>query len=335
MGTMTPGIIGYTLAAAAVCRAAQHCGLLSALETAPGGPAIPEVPGVDDQLIVTLFETLDAMGVVGRDGKGIWRADPAAGRAIERAGRLGDALESALSSGRSASRSDETASTAAGHLCLVADLEASWGDAPELLASRLSGVGRRILDLGAGTAAWSRALLAADPLRRAVAVDLQPVLAVTAGAVAEAGVADRVERVAFGRRTGLLPSGCDLVVVANVCHLFRPDVLGELFVRIEKAAAPGATLVVVDVLGDDPPRPEVALYALGLALCTQAGKLHAFATYARLLHLAGFGRIERADLDGPLSAVIARKPSAEGVVVGAGQAGGDEDVRRTPAEVRR
>jgi SAM-dependent methyltransferase len=310
MGGMGPETISDWLAAAAACRAAERSGLLAALTGAPGSPE-PGGLGLDPRLTAALLEALGAVRVLERDPRGSWRVDPATVRSVARAGRLWDELEPALRSGRAAIRSDAADAAAAGAAGLVTDLEAMWGAAPVLLADRLTGRGRSVLDLGAGTAVWSRALLDADPARRGVAVDLAPVLEVTARVVAGAGLAERMQLVAADVLADPLPDGCDLVVLANVCHLFGTDVLAALFAKVEAAVAPGGTVVVVDLLGDARSRePSIALYALGLALRTEAGRLHGFATYARLLHQAGLEGIARLELDHRLSAVVAQNGSA-------------------------
>jgi hypothetical protein len=334
---MSPGTITDTLAAAAACRAAERCGLLAALADAPGRPVEPDRLGLDPRLTSALLEALGALGVLDRHGPGAWQIDPATVQAIERAGLLWDVLEPALRCGRAAIRSAEAGSAAAGYPDVAGDLQAMWNTARELSAGQLTAIGRRVLGVDAGTAAWSRALLVADPSGRPAAAGLAPVLAIAAGALSEAGLAARVDLVAVDLTSGPLPPGCDLILLAGVCHLLGPDALAELFGRIEEVAAPRATLVVVDLLGDEsPPGPTTAaLYALGLALRSQAGGLPSFATCARLMHRAGFGSIERVDLDGRLSAVRARKLNGDGPPVEHDVAGESQDAVLSRGETRR
>src|SRR3984893_14298640 len=325
---MSPGTITDTLAAAAACRAAERCGLLAALADAPGRPVDPDRLGLDPRLTSALLEALGALGVLDRHGPGAWQIDPAAVQAIERAGLLWDVLEPALRCGRAAIRSADAGSATAGYPDVARDLQAIWNTARELSAGQLTAIGRRVLGVDAGTAAWSRALLVADPSGRPAVAGLAPVLAIAAGALSEAGLAARVDLVAVDLTSGPLPPGCDLILLAGVCDRFG---------RIKECAAPQATLVVIDLLGDEfPPGPTMAaLYALGLALRSQAGGLRSFATCARLMHRAGFGSIERVALDGRLLAVRARKLTGDGPPVEHDVAGRSQDAVLSRGEARR
>jgi SAM-dependent methyltransferase len=104
----------------------------------------------------------------------------------------------------------------------------------------------------------------------------------------------------------------DLVIAANLCHLFDEATNSRLLARLLGALRPGGTLAVVDALPNEPldgPRP-VVLYALGLLLRTQRGGVYPFTTYVSWLRGAGYNAVQRVDLSGgaPLSLITARRP---------------------------
>ena len=63
--------------------------------------------------------------------------------------------------------------------------------------------------------------------------------------------------------------------------------------------APGGTLALIDLLPDGPQvdNRALALYEVGLIRRRPAGQIHPFSSYADWLQAAGFGRVERIDLD--------------------------------------
>ncbi len=173
--------------------------------------------------------------------------------------------------------------------------------------------GMRVLDVGAGAAPWSLALAARDPACRGCALDLPAVLPETRRAVMEAGCEsqyDYLEGDLFS--VALEHNACDLAIAGNICHLFDEAANLRLLGRLFEALRPGGKLVIVDALpGDhmDGPRT-VALYALGLMLRTQTGRIYPFSTYTRWLEATGYEATGRIDLSAAplLSLITARRP---------------------------
>ena len=180
-------------------------------------------------------------------------------------------------------------------------------------AEHLSSPGLRVLDVGAGAAPWSLALAAHDPSCHVTAVDLPAVLQVTRQAVAAAGCAAQfaymsgdVFAVDWGR------AAYDLAIVGNLCHLFDADANRRLLGRLFDALRPGGRLAIIDALPNDQldgPR-SVALYALGLLLRTQHGRVYPYFTYVGWLHEAGYDAVQRIALGEapPLNLIMARRP---------------------------
>ena len=169
-----------------------------------------------------------------------------------------------------------------------------------------------ILDVGAGSAVWSLALLERHPGARLTALDLPSVVPSVRARAERLGLAERVEilegdfhRVDVPRRR------FDRVVLANVLHLEPANAARALLARWAGALRPGGRLVIVDQMADDTPEHDRAraAYALYLALRVTGGRPHAEAVLRRWLADAGMRPERRVDLASPpsgLSALVAR-----------------------------
>ena len=97
----------------------------------------------------------------------------------------------------------------------------------------------RILDLGAGGAPWSIAMLEACPAGRATVNDLDGVIGVARRKAAEHGVADRCEFRPGDFHTVELEDSCyDIVVLGHVCRTEGPDGARRLVERAYAALRP-------------------------------------------------------------------------------------------------
>jgi SAM-dependent methyltransferase len=199
---------------------------------------------------------------------------------------------------------------------VVAHLGAWFTPAAERAADYLISRGQCLLDLGAGAAPWSLALLARNPDVRVTAVDVPGVLAVTRQVVATSGYADRFDYLSGDLFTiDLGRSAYDLAIAGGLCHLFDEATNRRLLRRLFDALRPGGTLAILDALPNeqfDGPRP-VVLYALGLLLRTSNGQVYPFSTYVGWLREIGYEAVERIDLSPtpPISLITARRPGME------------------------
>jgi SAM-dependent methyltransferase len=196
----------------------------------------------------------------------------------------------------------------------LAALRASRDDAPRRAAELLSagGVPRRVLDVGAGRAPWSLALAALSGDVEVVALDLPARRSEVADAVDRAGLTSQFQLVDHDMLAGpvdALPP-FDVVVVANVCHLFPAPRTQLLLSRAAAALRPGGTLAVIDQLLDDAPdwRRWAALYAVGAPHWGPGGHLFTPGEYAAWLRGAGLTEVRVDDLclPPPISLVTAR-----------------------------
>lgn len=301
-------------AAAAAVAAAGRLGILDRLDSGPvDAPALARDCGVSERGAELLLPALAGVGLVEREADGSYH--PAA------AGLAGlwplfdhwELLPAAIREGRPATAGDTPAGAESLYPDLVELLGELFAPAAKRAADLLASAGPRILDVGAGAAPWSLALAACDPVRHVTAVDLPDVIAATRRAVRAAGLEAQFEflgaDIFAADWSGL---GYDLVVAANVCHLFDEETNLHLLDRLFDAVRPGGTLAIVEIVPNeqlDGPRPAV-LYALGLLLRTGSGRAYPFSAYARWLERTGLEELARHELGGtpPFTLIPARRP---------------------------
>ncbi len=178
----------------------------------------------------------------------------------------------------------------------VADtLDALHAEAAAELAGRLRAhglvpPGAALLDLGAGSAVWSRAVAVSDPRATVTAVDRAPVLAVARAYAEAVGLDTRFTAIAGDWRDAPIPNGAyDLAILANICHLEDEIEVPRLLGRAVAALRPGGLIVLVDTIPDDSqgPQLEALLQALQLGLRTAGGGVYVLQQYRAWL--AGVG----------------------------------------------
>jgi hypothetical protein len=285
--------------AAATIAAAGRLRVFEALATGPLTPAelaarCELAAGAAERLALALA----SIGVLDREG-GRYRL------AVERGlveaqsdlwGRLPDVVR-----GGSPAGFDESPIAAWEYPWLVGFLRALEGAparrAAVPLADSLPAAGR-VLEVGAGAAAWSLALVARQPSCQVTAFDLAPVLEVTRRSVEAAGRLDRYRFLGGDAFQDELGGPYDLVLVANVVHLFGEARAVELLTRVAAELHPGGRLAVIDVMPDPRgPSRRAALHDLSLLLRTRDGALHPYGSYTKWLRRAGLEPIARHRLD--------------------------------------
>jgi SAM-dependent methyltransferase len=143
-------------------------------------------------------------------------------------------------------------------------------------------------------------------------LDLPAVIPAARRAVDAADLSDRFAYLPADMFTcPLPPAAYDVVLLANVCHLFDEARNRALLGRLRPAVKPGGLLVIIDVLVPPDPvaRLSVSLYALGLRLRTSGGGVHPLAAYETWTGEAGFGPVQVEPLSAvpPLSLLACRK----------------------------
>lgn len=268
--------------------------------------------GASPRGLTVLLEAYRALGVVEVDVAGRWRASEPPGLAVFFAV---DDLVDTVRTGRPTVRGDRSADAGAFYPTVIERLERWHAASAERAARTLASPSLRILDAGAGGAGWSRAIVAREASCRVVAVDLPEVVATTSSLIGAAGVAANYEVVAGDLFTMDLASfgePFDLVLAANVFHLFDRERAAALLARLSGLLARGGRLVAIDAIptGSGGVADRGArLYGVHLLLRTGTGRVWTFDDYKTWMTSCDLVEVKHVDVaaDSPMSMVIGVK----------------------------
>jgi 3-hydroxy-5-methyl-1-naphthoate 3-O-methyltransferase len=161
-----------------------------------------------------------------------------------------------------------------------------------------------LLDLGAGAGAYSKAFLVAYPEGSATLVDTRDVLSIAREWLGPLAI--RAEFVEGDASTLELPTGHGAVLLANVLHLHPPAMCARLCAAAARAVEPGGVVVIKDLrIDEDRSGPlEGLLFALNMAIYTDAGDVHPSSQLRAWLQDAGLVDIVERRLDAAPDAIV-------------------------------
>ena len=166
----------------------------------------------------------------------------------------------------------------------------------------------RLLDLGGGTGSWLLAVLQQHHHLRTTLFELPGAAALARQRLADnhplAGHTEVVDGDFFHDS---LPEGHDVVLIANVMHLFSADHNIDLLRRTRASVANGARLLLAD-FWTDPTHTEPAFAALmagEFLVITGEGDVYSAQDVKDWLDQTGWRVIDRKPLAGPMSLIIA------------------------------
>jgi SAM-dependent methyltransferase len=299
---------------AAAIRAAAAVGVLELLAGGGGSASkAAEALGLDERATGRLLEVLVGLGLAAADPDGVYRSTVEERTLVDDHLRMWDSLSEVLRGGPPPYRVDRPEGAQQLYPGLVGFLGRMKAEAALGAAERLARPHLRVLDLGAGAAPWSLAVVAKEPSCRVTAVDLPAVLPATRRAVEAAGRAGRFEYLAADLfRIELPKEAFDLAVLGNVCHLFGPQDNQRLLLQLFHALRPDGTVAIIDSLRHETAQREQAIYALGLLLRAPEGDVYPVSSHREWLLQAGFDAVEDMPLTErpPLTLVTARRPPA-------------------------
>jgi SAM-dependent methyltransferase len=168
----------------------------------------------------------------------------------------------------------------------------------------------RILDVAAGSGAWSLAFARAIPGAHVATVDFPEITPITRGFAEKLGVADRYEyleqdlrQADFGR------DAYDLVILGHIIHSEGETRGKELLKKSHAALRPGGKLLIAEYIPNDartgPPMP--LLFALNMLLQTEEGAVFTLHDYRAWLKTAGFRKVETIPVPPPSTVIVATK----------------------------
>jgi len=168
----------------------------------------------------------------------------------------------------------------------------------------------KILDVAAGSGAWSLAFARAIPQARVTTVDFPEMTPITREFAEKFGVAARYEylegdlrQADFGRDT------YDLVILGHIIHSEGEKHGKELLRKSCAALRPGGKLLIAEYVPNDartgPAMP--VLFGLTMLLQTEEGNVFTLREYRAWLKAAGFGKVTTIPVPPPSTVILAAK----------------------------
>ena len=170
--------------------------------------------------------------------------------------------------------------------------------AREVLPARTRSRVKRVLDVAAGSAAWSLAWAVADPEVRVTALDFEEVFPVMRRFTDAFGVTDRYEFLAGNlRKTNFGREKYDLVILGHICHSEGARHSAKLIEKSARALRPGGLLLIAEMVPNDkrtgPLMP--LLFGINMLVNTAAGDVFTLAEYREWMRAAGLSSIRKLD----------------------------------------
>ncbi|MEV1328498.1 methyltransferase [Micromonospora costi] len=177
--------------------------------------------------------------------------------------------------------------------------------AADLVGAYDFGPHHRVLDVGGGIGTFVKPILGAYPQLTATLLDLPEVVAVAREKVADDALAGRLDLVGADVFVDPLPAGHDVMVVANVVHLFSPERNTELLSRLRAVVAPQGRLLLVDWWRDaSAPHPATRLGA-GEFLMISGGDTYEAGEVTQWLDATGWRVVAHLPLAAPAGLIVA------------------------------
>ena len=164
------------------------------------------------------------------------------------------------------------------------------------------GDARLIVDVGGSEGMLLRGILGQAPKARGVLFDRPDVIEGARHALAESGMADRIE-LASGDFFSDIPGGGDLYLLKSVLHDWSDDKCQEIVKNVHRVAPEGSRLLIVEMLLPDTPQPSpVTLMDMNM-LVMLGGRERTAGEYTALLQRCGY-EVERVLPTGGLFSVV-------------------------------
>lgn len=148
---------------------------------------------------------------------------------------------------------------------------------------------RRVLDVGAGPGAFTRALLERNPDATGTLLDLPPTLEVARELLAPSAERPRIELRPGNYLTDSYGSGFDLVLLSHVTHDESPAGNARMLAQAYAALEPGGRVAIHDfVLDEQGSSVFNALFSVNMLVYTEGGQTYTQREYEGFLKDAGF-----------------------------------------------
>ena len=173
----------------------------------------------------------------------------------------------------------------------------------------------RLLELGAGAAPWTVALMEARPGAAAVVNDLPGVLPEAERTLAAHGLGGRARLLPGSYWDVPLPGAAfDLAVLAHVCRAEGDEGAAALVRRAAAALVPGGRLLLAEYLLDDDLSGPAQAQLLGVTMAASTARGATFTHRQAVAWLEGAGLVHEGTVPAvpPTTVLAARKPGGDG-----------------------
>lgn len=166
---------------------------------------------------------------------------------------------------------------------------------------------RRVLDLGGGTGSFLIPILSQHSQLEATLFEIPHIAPIARQRLAGTPVAARVNIVEGDFFKNEIPVGHDVIILANIAHLFSPDHNRKLLRRLCAQVPTGARLLAVDFWTDPTHTQPVfaALMAGEFLAVTGEGDAYSVEEMTGWLRETGWQVVEHKALTGPASLIVA------------------------------
>jgi 3-hydroxy-5-methyl-1-naphthoate 3-O-methyltransferase len=187
-----------------------------------------------------------------------------------------------------------------------AGAQAAVAAIPEKTRKRI----KTILDVAAGSAAWSLAFAQAIPESRVTVVDFPEVTPVARHFAGVFGVEDQYEYVEGNlRNIDFGSKRYDLVILGYILHAEGEKWGKKLVKKVYRALSDNGLLLIAEMLPNDrrtgPMLP--LLFGLNMLIHTEAGDVFTMREYRQWLKEAGFRKVQHLDIAGVSPLILAAK----------------------------
>ena len=189
-------------------------------------------------------------------------------------------------------------------------LKATWMIAREIPI----GDAKTMLDIGGGPGTYSLEWCKLHSHLKATVFDIAPVLEVAKNYIESYGLQDRVDtKPGDFHKDDLGNSQYDLVLMANILHMYDADMSKALVTKAVKAVKPGGRIIIHGFCTDEDQTGPIddTLFSLNIGMLTEGGRAHPVQEKIDWLKGAGVSDIHHFRVDAiPTGVVTGRRASA-------------------------
>ncbi len=186
-------------------------------------------------------------------------------------------------------------------------LKATWMLARELPLDDA----RKMLDVGGGPGTYALEWAKLHNRLKATIFDIPPVLEIAQADIKRYGLEDRVDTLPGNFTTDGFGAGYDLILMANVLHMYDEKISQDMIGKAFKSLLPGGRLVIHGFCTDEEETGplEDAIFSLSIGMLTQGGRAHPVKEKIQWLEEAGYKDIRHFRVQAmPTGVIMGVKP---------------------------